>query len=120
MGKPMNLDEIIQKATPLTEASFYILAALSKPLHGYGVMQRVSEITGNRVQLGPGTLYGAISNLQSLGLIQSIDDAGTDRRKLYCMTSLGRQVAEYEVARLEEVSRHGQLLLDIGGKDETE
>jgi DNA-binding PadR family transcriptional regulator len=105
--------EVIKKTTPLTEATFYILAALKEPLHGYGVMQKVGEISHNRVQLGPGTLYGALSNLQSLGLIQSVGEVGTERRKLYCMTELGQRVAEYEVKRFEELARHGRQLLGL-------
>lgn len=113
----MNVDEVIRKVTPLTEASFYILAALSEPLHGYGIMQKVMELTRGRVQLGPGTLYGALTNLQSMGLIESLDNTGTERKKLYCTTSLGRQVVEYEIDRLEEVVKHGRMLLRMEGKN---
>lgn len=105
--------ELLKKSTPLTEASFYILISLKEPLHGYGVMQKVSELSQNRVQLGPGTLYGALSNLQSLELIKTVDEAGNDRRKLYCMTEVGRLIAEHEVKRFEELARHGRLLLGI-------
>ena len=105
--------EVIKKTTPLTEATFYILVAMKEPLHGYGVMQKIGEISHNRVQLGPGTLYGALSNLQSLGLIQSVGEAGAERRKLYCMTELGQRVAEHEVHRFEELARHGRLLLGL-------
>lgn len=103
--------DLIKKATPLTEASFYILISLREPLHGYGVMQKVAEISQNRVQLGPGTLYGALSNLQSLGLIEAVDEAGSERRKLYHMTEIGQRVAEHEVNRFEELARHGRYLL---------
>lgn len=113
----MNVDEVIRKVTPLTEASFYILAALSEPLHGYGIMQKVMELTRGRVQLGPGTLYGALTNLQSMGLIESLDNTGTERKKLYRTTSLGRQVVEYEIDRLEEVVKHGRMLLRMEGKN---
>jgi len=115
----MNIDEVIKKATPLTEASFYILAALAEPLHGYGIMQKVAELTHGRVQLGPGTLYGALTNLQSLGLIESKDNSGVERKKLYCVTMTGRQVAAYEIDRLEEVARHGRLLMGMDGKNDS-
>ena len=45
-----------EKETPLTEAFYYILLALRKPNHGYGVIQEIEELTGGRVVLGPGTL----------------------------------------------------------------
>jgi len=97
----------------MTEASFYILVSLSEPLHGYGVMQKVEELSQKRVQLGPGTLYGALSNLQTLGLIESVGEPTGDRRKQYRMTEAGRFVAEHEVKRFEELARHGRLLLRI-------
>ena len=106
-------DELIKKATPLTEASFYILISLNEPLHGYGVMQKVEELSQKRVQLGPGTLYGALSNLQNLGLIESVGESGNERRKLYCMTESGRMIAEHEIKRFEELARHGRYLLRI-------
>lgn len=107
------LDALIKKATPLTESSFYILISLSEPLHGYGVMQKVEELSSKRVQLGPGTLYGALSNLQALGLIESVGETTGERRKQYRMTIVGRFVAEHEVKRFEELARHGRLLLRI-------
>ncbi len=113
MNKPKRSKEIIRSVTPLTEASFYILSALSTPMHGYGVMQLVSEMTHNRVELGPGTLYGALTNLQALGLIETVASDGSDRRKLYRQTPMGRSVVEKEIDRLEEVTRHGRLLLGL-------
>ena len=38
---------------PLTETIFYVLLALGAPLHGYGIMQRVNELTAGRVALVP-------------------------------------------------------------------
>jgi DNA-binding PadR family transcriptional regulator len=111
MKNGQNFEEVVKRATPLTEASFYILLTLAEPLHGYGIMQKVSELTHDRVQLGPGTLYGALTNLQSLGLIRALEEKGNDRRKQYLMTELGKAIAEHEITRLEEVARHGRMLL---------
>ncbi len=115
----MTLDKLIEKNSPLTEASYYILVAVASPLHGYGIMQKVKDLSGDRVQLGPGTLYGALSNLQQNGLIESADDgSGSERRKAYCMTPAGRAVAVHEIARLEEMARNGRLMLNLGGKSD--
>ena len=57
------------KYQPLTEALYYILLAARKPVHGYGIIQEVEEMTGGRVRLGPGTLYGAINSLLEKGWI---------------------------------------------------
>ena len=40
---------------PMTEATYYILLALMKPGHGYGMMQRIKELSGGRIEMGPGT-----------------------------------------------------------------
>jgi DNA-binding PadR family transcriptional regulator len=47
--------------TPLTAATFNILLALAGgEKHGYAIMLEVTEHTEGRLQLAPGTLYGAI------------------------------------------------------------
>lgn len=113
MEDDKKFQELIKKATPLTEASYYILISLKDPLHGYGVMQKVEELSQKRVQLGPGTLYGALSNLQTLGLIEAVGECSGERRKLYCMTEIGRLIAEHEVNRFEELARHGRILMGM-------
>lgn len=35
---------------PMTEATYYILLALMKPGHGYGMMQRIKELSGGRIE----------------------------------------------------------------------
>ena len=40
-----------QKYIPLTEATYYILLSLVKPMHGYGIMQMVEEMTNGEVKL---------------------------------------------------------------------
>lgn len=42
-----------RKYIPLTEATYYILLSLVKPMHGYGIMQMVEEMTNGEVKLGP-------------------------------------------------------------------
>ena len=40
----------------LTEAVYYILLSLDKPLHGYGIMQNTETLSNGRVRLAAGTL----------------------------------------------------------------
>ncbi len=102
---------------PLTETTFCILAALARPRHGYGIMQRVEEASRGRVRLGPGTLYGALTKLVRQGLIARTDDpdGGDERRKLYRLTPLGRAVVEAESRRLVQTVLLGRELLGIQG-----
>jgi len=98
---------------PLTEATYCILAALAEPRHGYAVMQWVGEVTGERVKLGPGTLYGALTALQERGMIVPLGgrQEGSDRRKVYALTERGRALLESETSRLESTARVGRRAL---------
>lgn len=51
---------------PMTETSFYILLCLRTPNHGYGIVQKVRELTENEVVLGPGTMYGSLSKMEKM------------------------------------------------------
>lgn len=99
-----------KNATALTEAIYYILLALQEPMHGYGIMQKTSSMSGGRLVLSAGTLYGAISNLLEKAWIEPCgESAETDgRRKLYLITGLGREVLRDEFSRLEELVENGK------------
>jgi DNA-binding PadR family transcriptional regulator len=100
-------------AAPLTESTYCILAALAEPRHGYAVMQWVAEVTAQRVRLGPGTLYGALTALQERGFIQPIGNGADshDRRKVYGLTDNGRALLEAETGRLESMALVGRNAL---------
>lgn len=114
-GRPKAASDPIAGLTPLTEATFYILISLVEPLHGYGAMKKIEELSGGRVRIGPGTLYGALSNLLEAGLIEPAAAEEDGRRRSYVTTALGRRVIEAEVARLEQLAAHGRMMLSSGG-----
>lgn len=99
----------ITKYLPLTEATFYILVALVEPLHGYGIMQKVEGMSEGTVSIGPGTMYGAFTNLEKEGLISMVKEE--DRRKSYALTGKGRQVLAEQIRRLAIMARNGQAVL---------
>lgn len=89
---------------PLTEALFYILLAVRKPNHGYGIIQEVEQITGGRVTLGAGTLYGAIQSMEKKGWIEIYsEDTSSRKKKQYLITQTGREVFQEERQRLVEL-----------------
>lgn len=101
-----------QNQTPaLTEAVYYILLSTLEPLHGYGIMQNTEKLSGGRVLLAAGTLYGAISTMVERGWVKALLGEGDSRKKEYLITPLGRQMLEAEVLRLEELLRNGNNLL---------
>ena len=99
---------------PLTETIFYVLLALGAPLHGYGIMQRVNELTAGRVALGAGTLYGALTNLTEKGWIRPLPGAADDRKKEYVITDAGREIVAGELERLEELLLNGRRVMQEG------
>lgn len=98
--------------SPLTEAVFYILLSVLEPLHGYGIMQQVKEMSDGRVNLGAGTLYGALNTLLDRQWIYLLDTEEDSRKKAYGITALGRDRVEMELARLEELLRNGRNRLE--------
>ena len=101
----------MDKNLPLTEALFYILLAVRKPNHGYGITQEVEELTGGRVTLGPGTLYGAIQSLVKKDWIRIYsEDTESRKKKEYIITDEGRAVFEAERERLNELVKNAALM----------
>ncbi len=94
----------------LTEAVYYILLALFEPMHGYGIMQRVQALSNGRVTLGAGTLYGALSTLLEKGWIAPTGSGTGDRRKEYTITLQGKEAAQAEIRRLEELLQNGRSI----------
>lgn len=103
----MNNDSIA-----LTEAVYYILLSLYTPMHGYGIMQNVEELSNGRVRLAAGTLYGALNTLLEKGWIKSFEVSG--RKKEYVITDTGRSVAKNEYERLRELVKNGKIILGGG------
>jgi DNA-binding PadR family transcriptional regulator len=102
----MMTEKEAKKYLPLTEATYYIMLSLVEPLHGYGVMQKVNEISQGTVSVGPGTLYGAFSTLEKEKLIIKVTEE--DRRKSYTLTPKGKQVLLSQIERLEIMTGNGK------------
>lgn len=94
----------------LTEAVFYILLSLDTPMHGYGIMQNTERLSGGRVHLAAGTLYGALNTLLEKHWIQALP--GTGRKKEYLLTDVGRQMVLAELDRLRELLTNGERITE--------
>lgn len=90
----------------MTETGFYILLCLQKPNHGYGIVQRVRELTGGEIVLAPGTMYGSLSKMEKDGLITLV--AEQDKRRIYQITALGSEVLQLELRRVERLYRNAK------------
>ena len=96
----------------LTEAVFYILLSLTQPMHGYGIMQNAEQLSGGRVKLAAGTLYGALNTLLEKGWITALGGASDSRKKEYAITEAGRAALREEMARLQELLANGKRILE--------
>lgn len=88
---------------PMTETSFYILLCLREEAHGYNIVQKVESLTQGEIKIGPGTLYGSLSKMEKDGLIKFIREE--NKRKIYHITDLGKQVLELEINRIARLHR---------------
>jgi DNA-binding PadR family transcriptional regulator len=88
----------------LREPTFLILVALaSGPLHGYGIIKEVAELSDGRVRLRAGTLYGALDRLEAEGHISFEGEEAGDgpTRRRYKLTKAGRDLLDAEMRRME-------------------
>ncbi len=104
----------IEGTEPLSEAAFLILLSVAdEPLHGYAIMKRVEQLSGGRVRLSTGTLYGAIKRFLDAGWVRRVEEGsplGADykpprARKSYRLTAPGARVLAEETSRLEQLAR---------------
>ena len=104
--KEFERSQQMKKSEPMSESYFYILLCLAKGAnHGYGIMQMTEKLSGGDGIIGSGTMYGATSNMMKKGWIHEImsEEAGVERRRLYQLTELGREVLQTEIARLRRM-----------------
>ena len=101
------MDQHIKKVyMPMTETAFYILFCLQKPNHGYGIVQTVEKLTDGAIRLAPGTMYGSLSKMEKDGVIRFVKEE--DQRKIYEITSLGKEVLNVEFERIRRLYRMTQ------------
>ncbi len=104
----------IKDFTPMSETAYYILLSLTDERHGYAIMQYVSELTHNRINLGPGTLYGTLSKIEKANLVMITRQE--NKRKYYKITKLGEEILEAEIERIGELYTNGREVFYHGRK----
>lgn len=99
------MDAHIKKVyVPMTETGFYILLCLQEEMHGYSIVQKVEALTGGEIRLSPGTMYGSLSKMEKDGVIVFVREE--EKRKIYRISKLGREVLELEMKRIERLYRN--------------
>jgi DNA-binding PadR family transcriptional regulator len=104
----MNTQIDANQFLPLTETTFYLLLTIaSGPRHGYAILKDVQELSGGRIILSTGTLYGAIKRLVEQEWIERIESLVPDEtgrpRKEYQLTDLGQRIFQAELNRMKKL-----------------
>ncbi len=92
---------------PISEPVLMILLSLSdQPRHGYGILLDTQLMSGGRVRLSTGTLYGALRRLLEDGWIERFKEEDNSRGKqAYRLTTMGRRNLQQEVSRMKRLTR---------------
>jgi DNA-binding PadR family transcriptional regulator len=105
----------LKKTEQLTDSMFYIMAALTKPRHGYAIMNLIEETTNGAITIGPASMYTIIKKLLKQDWIY-LHDASDSRRKTYLLTDQGRQVLEEDVKIRKQMIQLAEKELKEGEK----
>ena len=99
----------IHTLQPLPSAVFHILMVLADDdRHGYAIIQAIAERTGDRVRIGPATLYRSLQRMLEDGLVEELRERPApenddERRRYYRITTSGRRAARAEAQRLADL-----------------
>ena len=96
---------------PLSEPVLLVLMSLAEqPRHGYSILKDIESLSGGRVLLSTGTLYGALQRLLGDGWIERIEEEDTPRdRRTYRLTSRGRRNLQMEIERMRHLTKLAAL-----------
>jgi transcriptional regulator len=87
-----------------------------EPMHGWGLAQRIQQVSKDVLQVGQGSLYPALHRLEQRGWIESEwSTSDSNRRaKFYSLTRAGRKQLEKELGEWEKLSAAIALVLQQG------
>ncbi|HEY6970633.1 MAG TPA: PadR family transcriptional regulator [Candidatus Angelobacter sp.] len=87
-----------------------------EPMHGWGIAQRIQQVSKEVLQVGQGSLYPALHRLEQRGWIEcewSTSD-NNRRAKFYSLTRAGRKQLEKELGEWQKLSAAIALILQQG------
>ncbi|MCP2307080.1 PadR family transcriptional regulator [Kitasatospora paracochleata] len=98
----------------MQEPTLLLLTALADaPRHGYALILEIAAISGGRVRMRTGTLYGALDRLLQQGLVEVESEEVVDgrARRTYALSDSGREVLAAEAERLRTVASEAERRL---------
>lgn len=102
----------------MTDSSYLILLSLLEPKHGYAIMKDISDITEEKINIGPASMYTILKKLVKSEDIQLEQDE--DRKKVYLITEQGLEKLTQEVRRRKLFYQVGDHLLREKGESQDE
>jgi len=100
----MSFDEMGRFSDP---ALLILISLAAGPRHGYGMMEEIAAFSG--VELGPGTLYGALARLEKAGWIAPLPLE--ERRRPYRLTPAGKRALQQRLRSLHTIAKTAQSRL---------
>jgi PadR family transcriptional regulator PadR len=84
-----------------------------EPIHGYGIAQRIRQISNAVLQVQQGSLYPALHRLEKRGWLRAeLGEAETGREaKFYSLTRMGRKQLEAQTANWDRLSDAVTMIL---------
>ncbi|WP_169513035.1 PadR family transcriptional regulator [Bacillus fungorum] len=99
---------------PLSESTYLVLLALyHEPLHGYGIIKGIENVSNGTFIIAPGTLYGVLNNLQKQKLIETFQqETDSRKKKTYCITDKGKKAIHIEFNRFQTMVDFTKKIMD--------
>ncbi|NRD78477.1 PadR family transcriptional regulator [Bacillus sp. BRMEA1] len=99
---------------PLSESTYLILLALyHEPLHGYGIIKSIEEVSNGSFIIAPGTLYGVLNNLQKQRLIETVkQEEDSRKKKTYAITEKGKEILHLEFNRFQKMITFTEKIME--------
>ena len=97
------------KPTDLVQGTLDLLilrTSALQPMHGWGIAQRIRQVSNEVLQVHQGALYPALHRLEQQGWIRAKwgESENNRRAKFYSLTRLGKKQLESEVANWQRLS----------------
>jgi PadR family transcriptional regulator PadR len=107
----------MSKPTDLIQGTLDVLILKTiapEPMHGWGIAQRIRQVSGEVLQVNQGALYPALHRLEQCGWIRSKwgESDNNRRAKFYSLTPAGRKYLEREEANWQRLSAAIGLVLE--------
>jgi PadR family transcriptional regulator len=108
----------MSKPTDLVQGTLDLLILKTvalEPMHGWGIAQRIRQVSKEVLQVNQGALYPALHRLEQSGWIKAKwgESDNSRRAKYYSLTAAGRKYLEREEANWERLSTAIGLVLEM-------